>query len=128
MSDTAELSETATAVAEGRLPGRVWMYSNYHCNIACTYCLTDSGPKVPRRELTTQTMLEVGRQAKALGFTDLGVTGGETFLQPHMPDVLVQLAGLLPVVALTNGTLFTRRLLDRVTPLADHNVALQISL
>jgi len=45
-----------------------------------------------------------------------------------MPDVLVQLAGLLPVVALTNGTLFTRRLLDRVTPLADHNVALQISL
>jgi len=64
VSDTAELSETATAVAEGRLPGRVWMYSNYHCNIACTYCLTDSGPKVPRRELTTQTMLEVGARPR----------------------------------------------------------------
>lgn len=32
------------AVAEGTLPGRVWMYANYHCNIECTYCLTESGP------------------------------------------------------------------------------------
>ena len=85
MSDTAELSETATAVAEGRLPGRVWMYSNYHCNIACTYCLTDSGPKVPRRELTTQTMLEVGRQAKALGFTDLGSPAVRRSCSPTCP-------------------------------------------
>jgi MoaA/NifB/PqqE/SkfB family radical SAM enzyme len=122
------VSDIATAVAEGRLPGRVWMYANYHCNIACAYCLTESGPAVARRALAPETMLEVGRQAKDLGFTDLGVTGGETFLQPHMPDVLAQLSDLLPTVALTNATLFSKRLLDRVAPLAGRDVALQISL
>lgn len=122
------MSEIAAAVAEGRMPGRVWMYANYHCNIACAYCLTESGPKVPRRELSAETMLEVGRQAKELGFTDLGVTGGETFLQPHMPRVLAELSEMLPVVALTNATLFSRRLLDNVLPLAGRDVALQISL
>jgi MoaA/NifB/PqqE/SkfB family radical SAM enzyme len=122
------VSEIAEAVAAGTLPGRVWMYANYHCNIACAYCLTESGPKVARRELRPETMLEIGRQAKELGFTDLGVTGGEMFLQPHMPDVLAELSQLLPVVALTNATLFTRRLLDRVSPLAGRDVALQISL
>lgn len=118
----------ASAVAEGRLPGRVWMYANYHCNIACVYCLTESGPKVARRALDPETMLEIGRQAKELGFTHLGVTGGETFLQPDMPEILARLADLLPTVALTNATLFSRRLLDRVTPLAGRDVALQISL
>ena len=73
-------------------------------------------------------MLEIGRQAKQLGFTHLGVTGGETFLQPDMPEILARLADLLPTVALTNATLFGRRLLDRVTPLAGRDVALQISL
>lgn len=122
------MSDIAAAVAEGRMPGRVWMYANYHCNIACAYCLTESGPKVARRALSAETMLDVGRQAKELGFTDLGVTGGETFLQPHMPEVLAQLSDMLPVVALTNATLFSRRLLDNVMPLAGRDIALQISL
>lgn len=118
----------ADAVAHDVLPGRVWMYANYHCNIQCVYCLTDSGPKVTRRALNPETMLEIGRQALHLGFTELGVTGGEIFLQPHMPDVLAHLGDLLPTVALTNATLFSRKLLDRVTPLAGRDVALQISL
>ncbi len=116
------------AVKEGRLPGRVWMYANYHCNLACTYCLTESAPAVARRELSRTVMIEIGRQARELGFTDLGVTGGETFLMLAMPELLAELATILPVVALTNGTLFSRRLLARVEPLASLPVALQISL
>lgn len=116
------------AVADGRLPGRVWMYSNYHCNLACTYCLTESGPKAQRRELDPEAMIDIARQALELGFTDLGVTGGEIFLLSRMPEVLAELARSLPVVALTNGTLFSRRLLDEVQQLAELPVALQISL
>ncbi len=37
----------ADAVRDGRLPGRVWLYSNFRCNLVCTYCLTDSSPKSP---------------------------------------------------------------------------------
>ena len=45
-SDTTTTGGIAGAVAEGRLPRRVWMYGNYHCKIAFAYCLTESGPKV----------------------------------------------------------------------------------
>ncbi|MGQ0775957.1 MAG: radical SAM protein, partial [Pseudonocardiales bacterium] len=122
------MSALRDAVASGQLPGRVWMYSNYHCNLACTYCLTESGPRVAHRQLSAEAMIETGQQARELGFTDLGVTGGEIFLVPWMPELLAELAQSLPVVALTNGTLFSRRLLGRVEPLAGLPIALQISL
>lgn len=117
-----------TAVADGVLPGRVWLYANYHCNIECAYCLTESGPRAAPRELPAETMLEVADQAAELGFTDLGVTGGEIFLRREMPGLLVELSRRLPVVALTNATLFGRRLLAEVEALAGRPVALQISL
>lgn len=122
------MSAVAEAVADGVLPGRVWLYSNYHCNLVCTYCLTESGPAVQRRELSADRMLETARQAAELGFTALGVTGGEPFLLPDMPLRLAQLAEILPTVGLTNGTLFTGRRLDAVEVLAGTDVALQISL
>jgi len=106
----------------------VWLYSNYHCNIACRYCLTESGPAVARRELSPAAMLETAQQARELGFTDLGITGGETFLMPAMPELLAQLSAILPVVVLTNATLFGRRLLDRIRAVAGLPVAVQISL
>ncbi|MGI8537616.1 MAG: radical SAM protein [Mycobacteriales bacterium] len=118
----------AQTMAEGAVGGRLWLYSNYHCNLVCTYCLTESGPKVARRELDPATMLDLAREAKGLGFTGVGVTGGEPFLVPEMPELLVELSRVLPVLVLTNGTLFQRALLERMGPLADADVTLQISL
>ena len=118
----------AQTMAEGAVGGRLWLYSNYHCNLVCTYCLTESGPKVARRELDPATMLDLAREAKELGFTGVGVTGGEPFLVPEMPELLVELSHVLPVLVLTNGTLFQRALLERMGPLADADVTVQISL
>lgn len=118
----------AQTMAEGAVGGRLWLYSNYHCNLVCTYCLTESGPKVARRELDPTTMLDLAREAKGLGFTGVGVTGGEPFLVPEMPELLVELSRVLPVLVLTNGTLFQRALLKRMGPLADADVTVQISL
>ena len=108
----------AEAVRDGRLPGRVWLYSNYHCNLVCTYCLTDSSPKSPRRDLAADRMVDLAVQARALGFTDLGVTGGEPFLRPDMVDVLLAMAEQLPTVVLSNATLFHGDRLTRVEALA----------
>jgi MoaA/NifB/PqqE/SkfB family radical SAM enzyme len=118
----------AEAVATGELPGRVWLYSNYHCNLACSYCLTESSPHSPRRILDADTMVEVARQAAELGFTALGVTGGEPFLLPWLPDTIVAVSELLPVVVLTNGTLFVGERVQRAAVLARQAVAVQISL
>ena len=122
------MSSVAEAVRDGVLPGRVWLYANYHCNLACTYCLTESFPKAARRELGEQRMLTVAQEAAELGFTALGVTGGEPFLLPYLPELLARLAAILPLVCLSNGTLFSERRLERLRPLAELPAQIQVSL
>jgi MoaA/NifB/PqqE/SkfB family radical SAM enzyme len=118
----------AAAIQEGTLPGRLWLYANYHCNLTCAYCLTESGPKVARRELGRERALALAQEASELGFTALGLTGGEPFLLPYLPELLAELAGILPIVCLSNGTMFTRDRLDRLRPLAELPAAIQVSL
>lgn len=122
------MSPVAEAVVEGTLPGRVWLYSNYNCNLTCNYCLTESSPQSARRELTGKQMVEVATEARALGFTGLGVTGGEPFLRPDLPEILLQLADILPVVVLTNATLFNESRRERLRPLAGAPIQMQVSL
>lgn len=101
------MTRVADAIAGGTIGDRVWLYSNYHCNLACTYCLTDSAPSSPRRELSAEAMVTAARQAEELGFAALGVTGGEPFLRPDMAETLAAMAAVLPTVVLSNATLFT---------------------
>ncbi|GAC1418024.1 MAG: hypothetical protein NVSMB64_27770 [Candidatus Velthaea sp.] len=108
--------------------GRMWFYTNYHCNLACRYCLTESSPAAARRELSFDAIVGAADEALAAGFTAFGVTGGEPFMRPDMADIAVALGSRLPTVILTNGTLFTPRLLDAMAPLANYPVSLQISL
>jgi MoaA/NifB/PqqE/SkfB family radical SAM enzyme len=117
------------AVSEGRMGDRLWLYATYHCNLACVYCLTESSPRIAnRRTLDADAMVRATREAKQLGFTCVGITGGEVFMLPDFAETLRRVAETLPVVALTNGTLFTERLLARLEPLSDLDVALQLSL
>ena len=129
MSEASELTGAiAHAVRDGTLPGRVWLYSNYHCNLACSYCLTESSPRSERRELTAEQMIAVAQQAKELGFTGLGITGGEPFLLPWLPDAVLEMVKSLPLVLLNNGTLFAGERFERAARLAHPDIALQISL
>jgi len=122
------MSSVNDAIAAGTIGGRVWFYSNYHCNLRCSYCLTESAPLVKRRELGREPILERGREAKALGFTGFGLTGGEPFILDYMPELVAALGRELPTVVLSNATLFNERRLREVEPLADLPVDIQISL
>jgi MoaA/NifB/PqqE/SkfB family radical SAM enzyme len=118
------------AVADGRMSDRVWLYATYHCNLRCSYCLTESGPRIRnRRELSSERMVTAVCEAAPLGFAAAGVTGGEVFMLPWLADVLVEIAGVMPVTVLTNGTLVTDRLLGRLEPVAGiTGFSLQLSL
>jgi len=117
------------AIAEGTIGERIWFYTNYQCNLACRYCLTSSLPHVPKRELDGATILALADDAVRLGFGAFGITGGEPFLRRDMPELVAALARRLPVVVLTNGTLFTERFVaQRLAQLANLPVALQISV
>ncbi len=119
----------AEAVATGVIGDRVWFYANYHCNLECSYCLTESGPNVARKQLDAEFMVARAQEAKDLGFTSIGVTGGEPFMVPSMPETIARLSDILPVVVLSNGTLFHGPRLERiVSALAGKDVHIQISL
>ena len=119
----------ARAVEEGRAGDRLWVYATYHCNLACVYCLTESSPRIAnRRTMSHEAMVATVAEARELGFTNVGITGGEAFMLPWFAETLVELSTILPTVTLTNATLFTDRLLDRLEPLAGLDAALQISL
>jgi MoaA/NifB/PqqE/SkfB family radical SAM enzyme len=122
------MSPIAEAVEDGTLPGRVWLYANYNCNLTCNYCLTESSPQSARRELARERMVAVATEARDLGFTGIGVTGGEPFLRPDLPEILLQLSDILPVVVLTNATLFNEARRERLRPLAGAPIQMQVSL
>ena len=125
-----ELRNAVTAaIADGRMGDRLWLYATYHCNLVCSYCLTESSPQIrDRRSLDRGAMVDAAHQARELGLTCVGITGGETFMVPWLPEALAEIGGILPTVALTNATVFTERMLDRLAPLAGADVALQVSL
>lgn len=122
------MTAVSDAIASGAVGERVWFYANYHCNLTCSYCLTGSGPAVARRLLDPALMVELAFQARELGFRSLGVTGGEPFMVSHMPDTLATLADILPLVVLSNGTLFSGPRLERMERLGGLPISIQISL
>jgi len=122
------MTAVAAAVADGLIGGRLWLYANYHCNLTCTYCLTESAPRVARRELPVERLVEIAAEARGAGFTALGVTGGEPFLVGGLAGALAAMAAELPTLVLSNGTLFTPRLLADMTPLGERDFAVQVSL
>ncbi len=122
------VSALAQAVSAGTVNGRLWFYSNYHCNLQCSYCLTESGPLVRRRELARDTILARAAEARDLGFTGFGVTGDEPFVRDDMAALAAELGRRLPTVVLSNATLFNERRLRELEPLADLPVQIQISL
>ena len=73
-------------------------------------------------------MLQAVAEAAALGFGSVGITGGGVFMLPSFPTTLVDIARILPSVVLSNGTLFTDRVLAELEPLADLDASIQLSL
>lgn len=116
------------AMEENRMSKRLWFYSNYHCNLACTYCLTESSPSVPKRVFQADEMISIATEAAELGFESIGITGGEPFLLPNLVDTLHALLDILPVTLLTNGTLFHDKRIEELRSLAGKDLRMQISL
>ncbi|MBM76712.1 MAG: radical SAM protein [Proteobacteria bacterium] len=128
MSSSTLENRLATAISEGRISGRLWLYSNYHCNLACRYCLTESSPSSPARNLDSEQMIKYAIQGKALGFTGIGITGGEPFLRSDIINIISEITKVLPVTVLTNGTLFNKRRLLEFEHLKESDLRIQISL
>jgi pyruvate-formate lyase-activating enzyme/TusA-related sulfurtransferase len=120
----------APADAGGDRPvgSRLWLYSNFDCNLRCDYCCVRSSPKVPRRELGLARVQRIAREAAGLGVSEIFVTGGEPFLLPDIGEILLACAAAAPTTVLTNGMLLAGRRLEALRSLSPDRVTLQISL
>ncbi|MGH3788925.1 MAG: radical SAM protein [Pseudonocardiaceae bacterium] len=87
-------------------PPRLWVYTNFHCNLACSYCSVASSPQARRRQLGLPRFRDLVDEAVAQGFTELYVTGGEPFLERDLVEMLLYATERLDVVCLTNAMLY----------------------
>jgi predicted phosphodiesterase/pyruvate-formate lyase-activating enzyme len=98
-------------------PRRLWVYTNFHCNLACSYCAVASSPRARRRSIGLDRLRGLVDEAVAEGFHELCLTGGEPFVEPAIVDMIDYASDRLPTVVLTNAMLFRgrrRRELERL--------------
>jgi pyruvate-formate lyase-activating enzyme len=112
-----------------RQPGsRLWIYTNFDCNLACDYCCVRSSPQAARRALGVDRIRRLAGEAAAAGVAELLLTGGEPFLLPDLDDIALACTAALPTILLTNGMLFRGRRLEMLRALPRDRLRLQISL
>jgi uncharacterized radical SAM superfamily Fe-S cluster-containing enzyme len=107
---------------------RLWLYTNFDCNLRCDYCCVRSSPTAPRRELGLARVQRIAREAAELGVKEIFVTGGEPFLLEDIGEILLSCAAAAPTTVLTNGMLFTGRRAESLRALPRDRIVLQISL
>ena len=107
---------------------RLWLYTNFDCNLHCDYCCVRSSPTAPRRELGLARVQRIAREAAELGVKEIFVTGGEPFLLEDIGEILLSCAAAAPTTVLTNGMLFAGRRAESLGALPRDRIVLQISL
>lgn len=108
---------------------RLWLYSNFHCNLACGYCCAGSSPRADPRLMPVELAAQAAEQFDALGGQELLITGGEPFLHPELDRLVAVCAEHVPVTVLTNAMVFARgRRREMLEALDRDRVTLQISL
>jgi hypothetical protein len=140
-NELVEVRDTIVTVRRGRLPDplaelaadqlpgtRLWLYTNFDCNLACDYCCARSAPQAPRRALGIDRIRRLATEALDAGVRELILTGGEPFLLPDIDELVAVCTAALPTTLLTNGMLFRGSRRHRLQRMDRGRLTLQISL
>src|SRR5258708_14131540 len=110
------------------LAWKLWIYTNYDCNLKCSYCVAKSGPNVPRRAIGLANVCRLVDEAVVLGFEHVFFTGGEPFLLNDIYDMLAYSSARVTTTVLTNAMLLRGGRLDKLKATANDNLIVQVSL
>jgi pyruvate-formate lyase-activating enzyme len=123
------IADPIDALAPEQRPGhRLWIYTNFHCNLACDYCCVASSPRADPRALDLDRFEAIVDEARVCGFAEIYLTGGEPFLLLDLDARIRVAAAMCPTTILTNGMVWTGERRRRLEALPRENVTLQISL
>jgi MoaA/NifB/PqqE/SkfB family radical SAM enzyme len=107
---------------------KLWIYTNYDCNLKCAYCLAESSPNAPRRALSLSVVRQLIDEAQALDFAEIFFTGGEPFILDDIFDMLAYASARMKTTVLTNAMLLKGTRLERLTAVQHERLSVQVSL
>jgi MoaA/NifB/PqqE/SkfB family radical SAM enzyme len=107
---------------------KLWLYTNYDCNLRCSYCVAKSSPNAPRRALGLANVYRLVDEAVELGFSDIFFTGGEPFILNDIYDMLAYASARVKTTVLTNAMILHGARLDKLCAIANDNLVVQVSL
>ena len=110
------------------LSGNLWLYTNFDCNLKCSYCVAESSPTSLRRALSLSSVQRCIDEALELGFKKVFFTGGESFLLPKIFDMLVYASARIKTIVLTNAIILRGQRLNKLCAITNDNLSLQVSL
>ena len=117
-----------TTSAAPALQWKLWIYTNYDCNLRCSYCVAKSSPNAPRRAIGLANVRRLVDEAVALGFTDVFFTGGEPFILNEIYDMLAYASARVKTTVLTNAMILRGPRLEKLVAIANDNLIVQVSL
>ncbi|NDL58164.1 Rv1681 family radical SAM protein [Phytoactinopolyspora mesophila] len=123
-----EAGVLASMPADRRPGARLWIYTNFDCNLACDYCCARSSPQAQRRALGPDTIRKLVGEGVQHGVSEVFLTGGEPFMLLDLDEIVGACVQQAPTTLLTNGMLFRGRRLDMLRSMPRDGFALQISL
>ena len=109
---------------------KLWIYTNYDCNLRCSYCVAKSSPNAPRRGLGLglANVKQLVDEAVELGFSDLFFTGGEPFILANIYEMLAYASARVRTTVLTNAMILQGKRIDQLCAVANENLIIQVSL
>jgi MoaA/NifB/PqqE/SkfB family radical SAM enzyme len=110
------------------LQWKLWIYTNYDCNLRCSYCVAKSSPNAPRRAIGLANAKRLVDEAVELGFTDVFFTGGEPFILNEIYDMLAFASARVKTTVLTNAMIVRGPRLEKLVAIANDNLIVQVSL
>ncbi len=121
---------TGMPTVESLMPRRLWLYTNFDCNLSCDYCCVVAGPKADPRRLPAQRIRALVLEAEVAGLSQVFLTGGEPTLRPDLAELIAFVTDRLPLTLLTNAMLLRGPRWDGLRPLieAGRPVVFQVSL
>jgi pyruvate-formate lyase-activating enzyme len=110
------------------LPARLWVYTNYDCNLSCSYCLVSSNPWAERRGIGLGRAIKLLDEARALGITNVFFTGGEPFILADIYDMIAHATPHFVTTVLSNAMILRGKRLERLKAVNHPNLYIQVSL
>src|SRR5215470_11557471 len=124
---TETFSEEQCVEQTPAFPWKLWIYTNYDCNLRCRYCVARSSPNVARRAIGLTNVQRLIDEAVDLGFESVFFTGGEPFLLPDIYAMLAYASKRMQTTVLTNAMLLHGARLEKLVAQANERLIVQVS-